>query len=283
ELRWEQTKGTVDLERSITQFLNRLEREAKKKRRRFQAADHPHLVAKSRKRKAQIVSFGWTGEREDVLDGQGWGVAWRCEECGRIVVAHVIGRGLEKTEKVQKLAAEVLTSLECHGSGGWQTWSVFDLRLEMPEEFLLSRAKIVTGRIEIEWIRPRPPAPKGWTRRDERVAVRRLAAANVLLENETLEDWTERVQARPDKRRAFGAAAETTVRGHPALLLQGVPRHLRRRITEWCLNRLRCRIPPAEMRVWHCEESNKIFVLDCELSPANAHVTQDVLDSLECH
>lgn len=284
ELRWEQPKNAPNLERSITQFLDRLEREAKKKQQHFQAADHPHLVAKTRKRKGQLVNFGWTGESGDVPAGHGWGVAWQCGECGRVVLAHIIGRGLEKPEKVQKLASEVLTTLECHGSGGWQTWGLFGLRLEIPEEFQLARAKIVTGRIEIEWIRPRPPGPRGWTRHEERIRVWRMAAGNVVLDEETLEDWTVRVLAEPDKRRRFGEPEATMVHGHEAFLLYGVARHIRQRAVNWALDRLlRRRTPPAVLRVWYCAQSNKIFVLDTELSLSNAHVTNDVLDSLECH
>jgi hypothetical protein len=241
-------------------------------------------VAKSRKRKAQLVNFGWIGEHDDVPDGQGWGVAWECSDCGRVVVAHLIGRGLERPEKVQRLATEVLSSLECHGSGGWQTWSVFDLQLEIPEGFQLGQAKLETGRLQLEWMRPQPRGWRGWGQRPERIALRRLALANVILENEPLDDWAQRVIGYGDKSRRFGPPEETTVRGHNACLLHGTPRDPRRRVATWCFDRLsRRRTPPAEVRVWHCEESNKIFVLDCELSLANAHVTGDVLDSLECH
>ncbi len=45
----------------------------------------------------------------------------------------------------------------------------------------------------------------------------------------------------------------------------------------------RRRTPPVEARIWHCAESNKIFVLENELTLANEHVAADVLDSLNCH
>src|SRR5688500_16701153 len=62
ELRWERPKITVDLQRSIDEFLSRLGREAKKKQQQFEAIEQPHLVSKSRKRKAQLVNYGWTGD-----------------------------------------------------------------------------------------------------------------------------------------------------------------------------------------------------------------------------
>lgn len=288
ELRWEQPKITVDVERSIAQFLARLERAAKKKRQRFEAADHPHIVAKSRKRKAQLVNYGWSGDSAESINAQGWGVAWHCADCKRVVVAHVIGRGHEPAAKAQRLASEVLSSLECHGHGGWQTWSFFELQIEVPEEFALGTAKLMTGRIEIEWQRVlkrgfpfnHMPAPQ----HRERIGLRRLAAANVLLESETLEDWANRVVGRGHQRYALGPAEPLAVHGHAAFVLRGAPRDWRRRIIVWVGDLLsRRRTPAVEARVWHCAESNKIFVLENELTLADEHVAQDALDSLKCH
>ncbi|MBV9866322.1 MAG: hypothetical protein JO316_13300 [Abitibacteriaceae bacterium] len=284
ELRWEKPQKGIDLARSVTLFTEQLVRQAKKRGEAFQLADNPRLLSKARKRKAQLENFGWVGERGDVLLGQGWGVAWQCADCGRVVVAHLIGRGLEKQDKMQRLATEVFSSLECHSSGGWQTWSVFDLQLDIPEEFHLKRAKLLLNRLELEWVKARPATPLGWTQTDQRIALQRIPIANVVLENESLVDWTQRTIARTDKKRRFGPAEEISVRTHPALMLHGRLRDLRRLMVQKGLDRvLRRHTPPAAMRVWHCEQSNKIFALDCELSPINAHVVEDVLDSLECH
>ena len=288
ELRWEQPKGAVDVERSIEAFLARLEREAKKKQQQFAIAAHPHLVSKSRKRKDQLVNYGWTGDPEENTNQQGWGVAWHCNDCNRIMVAHIIGRGHEPEDKVQRLASEVLSSLECHGHGGWQTWSLFELQLEIPEEFVLGTAKLMTGRIEIDWQRvlkgkfPLNHLPA--LHRLERVSLRRLAAANVLLESETLEEWTTRVIGRGNQRYALGQSVAAETHGHAGFVLHGAPRDLRRRIVTWGGDLIRRRRTPlVEARVWHCEESNKIFVLECEMTLANVHVGADVLDSLKCH
>ena len=288
ELRWERPKGAIDVARSIEQFLARLEREAKKKQRDFEAADHPHIVSKSRKRKAQLVNYGWSGDAEDSINGQGWGVAWHCGDCGRVVVAHVIGRGHEPADKVQRLASEVLSSMECHGHGGWQTWSLFDLQLEVPEEFALGAAKLMTGRIEIEWqrtLKPNFPLNLGaGLQRLERISLRRLAAANVLLESESLEQWSTRVVGRGNKHYALGPAEAIVIHGHEGFVLRGTPRDLRRRIVSRAGDIVRRRRTPlVEARIWHCTESNKIFVLENDLTLTNAHVTEDVLDSLKCH
>lgn len=284
EVLWEQPQRTADIQKSIEKFLANLANAAKKNRKHFEVIENPKLVNAERKGKPQLVNFGWMGERGDPEASQGWGVAWECPECSRVTVAHVVGRGAEKRDRIQRLASEVLSTLECHGSGGWETWGVFDLQLEVPEQFQMSNAKLLISRLEFEWTKAAPPPPRGWIQPSERIALLRLPVANVVLENESLEKWTERVVARPHKRMRFGKPQEITVHGHHALLLQGRPRDFKRRITTWILDRiLRRRTPPGELRVWSCEESNKIFALSSELSQRNLHVTQDVLDSLECH
>ncbi|MDF2439653.1 MAG: hypothetical protein JWN98_637, partial [Abditibacteriota bacterium] len=123
-----------------------------------------------------------------------------------------------------------------------------------------------------------------WLKRDQRIAVQRVSAANVLLEQETLEDWTVRTLSHADKKRRYQAPESTSIYGHKALMRRGGPRDLRVRAAEWVATRWLKKVAPAiEMRVWHCEHSNKIFVLENEVVQANAHVPVDVLDSLACH
>ena len=282
ELRWETPPKSIDLERSIADFLSSLERNAKKKKQRFDAADHPHIVAKSRKQKAQLVNFGWTGDSDEHLAAHGWGTSWHCAECGRVVVAHLMGRGGEKPRAAQQLATDIFTSLECHGRGGWQAWSVFGLSVEIPTEFALGRAKLQTGKIEIEWARPLPGGLNGWQARPERIVLQRIAAANVLLEHEALPDWTRRKLFASDKRTAYGASAEIAAHGEDGLLFEGAPRQWRQRAVQMARAKiLRQAVPQAQLRVWQSEKANKILVLETELTPKNFHVIEDVLDSLD--
>jgi len=290
EVFWEKPKGTPDVEKSIALLLSNIEREAKKKKHSFEAIEKPKLIPTSRKEHAdkdQLLNFGWKGDADQDVS-HGWGAAWHCAGSRRVVVAHIVGRRNENGDKTRRLAAEVLSSMQSKGVGGWQTWSAFGLQLEIPEEFQLTGAKLQTGRLEFDWQRVRPHAPlsfaspRDWFRREERIGLRRLSAANVVLEVDSLEEWARRVAAVMFKKFRFWKWDEANVGGEKACASRGQLKDLRRvfigSIFDFVMRRP---ARPPELLVWHNEQDNKIFVLLCDLRDVNAHVKTDLLDSLE--
>jgi hypothetical protein len=284
EMLWETPRAMADVPASIQKFIDALGKSAKKSKQPFKQIENPDILPRKKRDRVQTTNFGWSGTSADPQASHGWGAAWQCETCGRVVVGHIVGRPSEASGKNLKLAAEVLGSAACHGTGGWETWSFFGLRLDLPEEFRLGRAKLLAGRLECEWIRAAPAvmALPPWTRFDERIAIVRLAAANILLENEELRDYVLRTLANPDRKRAFDIGTEASFNGHEGWQFRGRPRDWRRRaLHAWGTRRSRKKPPAYVLRAWRDEAANKIFVLDTELRPDNAHAAQDVLDSLE--
>lgn len=283
ELRWEANKGHVNVEKSVTDFLKRLEKDAKKRKQPFEIVEDVRLVSRGRKGKDQITSFAWRGGGEK-LAGHGYGVAWSCPDCGRVTFGHLLGRAHEKPAKIERLATEIFGSLECHGRGGWETWSAFDLKLDVPEEFALGRAQMLLNKIELEWIRPKTAGLKGLGQVAERIAVRRFPIANVVLENESLENWANRTIRFGHKTLKLSAPEPTEVHGHAGMEMTGRPRDWRIWLGAMTFDWLKRRkTSPAVVQVWHCPVSNRLWVLETQVSNANAHVAADTLDSLECH
>lgn len=289
EVLWEKPKQIPDVERSVQLLLDNIEKNAKKKKHEVKVVDNPKLVSRSRKEhadKVQLTNFGWLGEPDQTVS-HGFGAAWFCEETNRVLVAHAVGTGTDNPEKTRRLAAEVLSSFQSHGTGGWQTWSAFGLQFEMPEEFALTTAKLQTGRMELDFERVvahepmRILSPKQWAKRPERVGVRRISAANVVLEHESLENWALRVATPMWKKFRFRKFEETTVLGKPGVLFKGAIKDHRQLLVGWLLDRIfRRRTPAPEMTVWHDEVDIKIFVLLCDLWPINAGIKADIIDSL---
>jgi hypothetical protein len=278
------------VERSIELLLQNIAREAKKKKQAFEVVGNTKLLSRTRRENAdkeQIASFGWTGDKAEVA-AHVFGAAWYCPISERVIVAHILGRGTQSPDKTRRLAAEVLNTCSSHAEGGWQTWSVFDLQLEVPEEFHLVAAKLQTGRLELDWERVKTPDPlqflslRQWGKRSERIGLRRLSAANVVLENESLEEWARRVASYMFKPYRLSAPVAERVLGHDGFHMKGALRDLRRhwrgQLFDLALRRRRA-APFAH--VWRDDEANKLFVLLCDLENENAHVTGDVLGSIQ--
>jgi hypothetical protein len=283
ELRWESTKKTPDVEKSVNNFLQTLDKDAKKRKTAFQIVEGTHIVSKGKKRKDQVTSFGWIGE-EKASSSCGFGAAWYCSTCDRVTFAHVVGHPNEKPSKIERMASEILGPLECHGEGGWDAWSLYDVRLEVPAEFELARAQLRLNKIELEWIRPRPIGIYGWGRRPERLKITRFPVASVLLADQSLEDWAIWNVRDKQKVLRLDTGESGNVNGHPAVIYSGGVRDPRVAFSIWVFDKLlRRRTPPGEVRVWNCEHSNRIWAYESEVSPVNLHVARDVLDSLQCH
>jgi hypothetical protein len=283
ELRWEKTSKAPDVQKSVDNFLKQLEKNAKKNKTAFTAVSNPQVVSKHRKKKDQVTSFGWIGE-PDAPASCGYGAAWTCPDCGRIIFTHLLGQKNEKSEKVQKLANEIFTEMECHGEGGWDTWSAFDFRVDIPVEFELKNAKILLNKLDLEWIRPRPIGFHGWGKRPERLRLQRFPVANVLLDGRTLETWSDWNIISKNKQLSFKDATEHTIKNHEGLLYIGHPKDPKSRISLLFFDKILRRVTPAgETLVWNCTESNRIFAFEHEVSNVNVHVPTDVLDGLSCH
>ena len=283
ELRWEETQKTPDVEKSIANFLEQLGKAAKKRGDEFRADENAHTVSKGRKRKEQVTSFGWIGA-PDAPSSCGYGAAWSCPVCKRVTFAHIIGHAGEKPGKIMRLAGEILTDMECHGKGGWETWGAFDLQLEIPTEFELKSAQLLINKVDIEWIRPRPNGLYGWGRRAERLRVTRFPVANVLLDGKDLKEWADWNIQHKNKQLSLREAAPEECNGHAGLLYRGPIKDLKQRAGTWLFDvLLRRRTPQGEVRVWECPESNRLYALESEVSAANAHVPGDVLNALACH
>ncbi len=313
ELRWEHAAKTPNVEKSVSIFLQTLQKDAKKRKAAFQIVSGTHVVSRSKKRKEQVVSFGWTGDAQAEASC-GFGAAWYCPTCERVTFAHIVGQANEKITKIERLASEVIGPLECHGEGGWDNWSLLDLKIEIPTEFELSRAQILLNKIELEWTRPRPAGMRGIAKRAQRLKLWRFPAATALLADLSLEEWTQWNLLEKDKQTRWqrsDTGAENSslprtsrgkipqkmkaqseiqdkkqykVQGHEALSYSGRAKDPRQSFTHWFFDFiLRRRSPKPQLRVWDCPVSNRIWALETETSIVNSHLTSEVLDSVQCH
>jgi len=285
ELRWETPKTEVNIEKTVENFVSTLAKQAKKEKRPFTSLGDLSLVSKHKKGKNRATSFGWTSDNSGDAPC-GYGVAWSCPDCKRVVVAHLLGQNHEAPKRVERSVQEILGSLDCDGHGGWDTWAAFELALDVPDEFPVARSQMLVSRLDLEWIRPRPIGLYGWGRRAERLRVQRFPVAGVLLEGKPLSEWADWNIAFKNKALSLSRREEekASVNGHEALVYRGPVRDPRARISILFFDLiLRRKTPHTRVLVWQCEQSNRIFAFESEMSLVNEGIPDDVLESLACH
>jgi hypothetical protein len=105
EIKWSTGTGFVDLNQVVDKYLRDLQKGRKKDEPEVVVEEDVKLISKHRRRKGGLKSFHWRAE------GEGWGAAWICKECGRTIIAQVSSPPGTDSEAAQELAAFVLLSI----------------------------------------------------------------------------------------------------------------------------------------------------------------------------
>ncbi|MFQ6096873.1 MAG: hypothetical protein ACE5O2_04040 [Armatimonadota bacterium] len=264
EVRWQSLDSPLSVEENVDRFAAELKRKNRKARHKLKIERDTKLISRRQKRKKSLECFAWTA------DYQAHGAAWTCAKCDRAVLVQVLGK---RDEDLGTLAARVIGSLEDHTEGGWTLWAAYDLRARMPEDFAISSQKLMTGLLELAFVRDL-----------ERMTVIRYGMANVALRHKSLLEWSKEKLAPRVHREAKFDAKEKRIKGHPGLEVIGDRTRFPHGIARFFVHCMRRSYPDQVMcRVWHCGESNKIYAVEAFIDRQNAALVDEVLERLECH
>jgi len=231
ELRWETSSRKVAPADVVDTYVRTLSGKARKAGAEFSVQRDLKMASPEGKR---VECYRWIGDR------QVFAMLSRCEECGRTVHVHVLG---SIDERLKGVARTVFASLRDHPQGGAVRWSFHDVDLSVPAGLPLRRQGLQTGCIRMLF-----------GSRLTRLEFCRLSLAQVLLGGGELTDWFRKFYVPGLKRRSV-TVCEEAVKGHPGLRVEGRP---------WLLvNPLRLvgRRRLIRGHCWHCEETNRLFVL----------------------
>ena len=203
-------------------------------------------------------------------DFRAYNLARLCDECGRIVLLRVLE---PIRESDASLAEEVLRSLEDHGQEGRHFWSIYGMSFWMPDDLKLSAQELKSGNIQLTFER------KGHSCR-----IQRLSMAQVLLRGTSLQEWYPAFFKK--QLRDFDSQLRAApVRGHDGMVVEGKPRSRWRQL----LRPLPFVNPRPrqymDSRVWHCEEANKICVVDhlYRKKGERGQLATELTDGYACH
>lgn len=263
EIRWSESKGPPELTRTVQRYLTSLQRD-KKQPQPVEVDPESRFISKRKVNKDDMRAFAWRGH------GAGYGVAWYCKECRRVVIAQALGRPDEKD--LEERAARLLTGIEDHPRGDWVTWSLYDLHTEVPSDFLQAGVRLRAGLTELSFKRD-----------TEKIVVARWGMAQIARRGQSLEAWARRQfmkqwqSFRPSSQpAAFRGDEALTVTGQstqPFGLVVRLGRHVTRKDYA----------DQLVAHIWHCETTNRLYVVYGVVDVLHRDVLAEVRDRTRCH
>ena len=270
DIRWMPVKGSVtdgDIEKRLTQYLESITKSAK--RQKIAAVTQVKVVQDSRHpERTGLRTFTWKADRKAV------GRIWHCGECGRVIIAQVLGG---PRDDFHSLAADVLQTLDCHpAEPGWRLWSLYDLQTQLPADYALS------GKPQLMNIYVQLPSARGTSL--DIVTVEQWGVANVQLRGAYLDQWF-----REKNKAAEGSlrydAQEGKSHGHPVLALNGRRTGLVYWLSQALPQILRLQRPATHFaaRIWECPEGNKIFLVQSFSRRPQPALVDEIVERTLCH
>ena len=246
EVEWRESppasRRRLPIEDLVTKYLSRLEKKAEKSSLEFTVQRQARFLKDKRWLEGEeYETFTWEA------DYRALNLARACKHCGRILLLRVLG---PPDEALEGVAEQIFRSLKDHPTDGTVFWCVYGLEFRVPEEFSLSEHQLRSGNIQLTF-------ESG----NHVCRVQRLSLANQLLKGTDLTSWHAGF-FRKQLRDLSYDTSESQEGGHEGLRVEGQPR------SRW--RQLLRPIPflnprPRQYlagRVWHCETTNKICVVD---------------------
>ena len=270
DVRWIRIKGKLtdaDIEKRLIQYLDSIEKSAKRQKtpavtsvKTLEDPRHPERLG--------LRGFSWKADRKAV------GRIWHCSECGRVIIAQVLG-GVR--DDFNNVAADALSTLDCHPADpDWRPWSLYDLTTGVPGDYTL------TGKPQLMNVYVQLPFARGNSL--DTLTVEQWGVANVQLRGAYLDQWFRQKNKALEPMLRYDAT-ETEVHGHPALALNG----RRTGVSYWAsqvpaqIARLQKPATYFAARIWECPDSNKIHLVQSFSRRPQPGLVDEIVERTVCH
>ncbi|HUV04414.1 MAG TPA: hypothetical protein VMX94_04835 [Armatimonadota bacterium] len=254
EAKWSSAGRQVDLYSKLDAYLSDMRRRARKRRASFE-----HKI---KSKGAGVLTFSWRSDRK------GQGRLWRCDECGRVIIAQVSGG---PSEDVQNLASQILPTIQDHSEDGWRTWAMYDLIADVPPGYVLEKHRLMSGYIQLVF-----------RKRTSRLVIERWGLANVALKHSSLHEWFDD-RAAYDLKAYRYSLQDVEFEEESGIQITGRRAGLRQALkSAYELVTLRRPAVYLDGYVWLCQESNKIYAVQ-SLHRRNENIVDQVLERVGCH
>lgn len=233
EVKWERISGQApDLMAKAREFLNSIEKSARKKKLKFDRE------IKSDGDPASL-RFLWRSDR------LGQGRLVYCEQCRRLIIAQVI---MARDENIAKTASQMLDSIRDHRDDGWLDWGLYGLGFAVPPGYTIRKQTLMSGYLALNF-------KKG----AHTIVVERWGLAATLLAKDDMASWY-RKDAMPDVKGYRAVVEPRRVGEFEGLKISGRRRGLISAIKAMaCSLTLHSYPDVLTGYVWHQADDNRLF------------------------
>lgn len=267
ELKWNKSKKKEPDLQSILDGYFKSVKKTYEKDKELNINRDINLIKKDEFFKDRTVSFfHWKG------DIRAFGAIWHCHECGRIIVIQIIS---QLREKVRDMVIRVINSVKDHPSGHISYWSVYNLGVDVPRRYNLDKQKLMSGYLLLSFVDG-----------SRELAVERYGMADISLKNTKLQDWFRDSYDKKTKKYGFSTKhlsdhddvdQRLELAGQKTRLIDLIPFASAQFIDKIM------RRKNLGAYVWHCRQSNRIFVVRCIAKRNALKTASEVAKSIKCH
>lgn len=255
--------GRVVLDEQVDRYIQSLEQLLRKQGKPLKVHRDIHLVGR-RQVKRNVRTFAWEA-------GQvGYGMMWFCDDCRRALAAQVVGY---EHEPVKEWARQIFLSLSDHADGDWERWSLYGLMFDAPVGWQLATTELMPGKVRLVF-----------QQGDYTLTVGRYGPASVLLKGKALEEFAVQALTKETVDRFTISYRVDTFKGHAAMELVGKDKRSTNPFHVF-VRRLRTGFPFPNFRgwLWHCEASNRLYLITGAIAPEHEGVWERFAQSVQCH
>ena len=274
ELKWSVAKSkrrNPDLHTVLDDYFKIIRKTYKKTKQDLQIKRNVNLIKNDAFFDSyDLVFFTWKGEI------QANGLIFFCPATRRITLIQVMGK---PKQNVRAITEEIFTSVQIEPDDQKLLWTAYNLHVEVPKDYRLDKHQLLSGYLLFSFVNP-----GSFTDRKRRLSIERYGLADVLLKDQTLEDWFRTKYKKAI--RGFGFQIESMDQdGVEHLILSGeetrvtdnIPIHSVQLANQ--IRKRKCFV--AHIR--HCYESNRIYVIQVVSKTDAVETAKLVADSIAMH
>lgn len=228
---WKELRRPPDLLAEADAYLDKLQKETRKKKVDFAAKRDIRLPLPPQR---VATCFSWRAE------ALVYAMLAYCQDCRRLSSLYVFG---QPGQAVEREARSVFATYRCHGEDDRELWSVFGLSCVLPSGWRLTKSELRAGQVGLSFSRGK-----------EELALARVAMAESILRRKKFVRWAEEYYGK-ELRGYVWRGDRTEYRGHIALDVEGEER------LRGPLARLLRKAKVLRVRAWYCDELDKIYAL----------------------